>query len=73
MVLAVHVVVGGGANAPMQGREIKPDQLSGAGLEQVRVVNAFGVGIVVQPVGGGDDIGITEDESRKRFQFISVR
>jgi hypothetical protein len=55
----------------MQGQEIKPDQLWGDGLEQVRVVNAFGVRIVVQPAGGGDDTEITEDEFRKRFQFIS--
>ena len=49
--------------------EIKPDQVWETGLHQVRIVNAFGVRIVIQPVGGGSDEEITEDDFRKRFIF----
>lgn len=52
-------------------QEIKPDQIWGDGLEQVRIVNAFGVRIVTQPVGGGPDTEITEDDFRKRLKLIS--
>jgi hypothetical protein len=52
-------------------QEIKPDQIWEDGLHQVRVVNAFGVRIVIQPVGGGDDEEIVEEDFRKRFRFLA--
>jgi hypothetical protein len=52
-------------------QEIKPDQIWADGLQQVQIVNAFGVRIVIQPVGGGDDEEIVEEDFRKRFSFLA--
>jgi AICAR transformylase/IMP cyclohydrolase PurH len=41
------------------------------GLQQVRVVNAFGVRIVIQPVGSGSDEEISEDDFREKYKFVS--
>jgi hypothetical protein len=52
-------------------QEIKPDQLWGDGLRPMHVVNAFGVRIVIQPVGGGDDEEIVEEDFRRKFSFLA--
>jgi hypothetical protein len=54
-------------------QEIKPDQLWEEGLQQARIVNAFGVRIVIRRNGGGSDEEITEDDFRKRFKFVADR
>jgi hypothetical protein len=52
-------------------QEIKPDEIWVDGLQQVKIVNAFGVRIVIQPVGGGSDEEIAEDDFRARFAFVT--
>jgi hypothetical protein len=45
-------------------QEIKPDQLWEEGLHQVRIVNAFGVRIVIRREGVDTDEEIAEDDFR---------
>jgi hypothetical protein len=52
-------------------QEIKPDQVWEDGLHRVRIVNAFGVRIVIQPVGGGADVEIAEDDFRGQYTFVA--
>jgi hypothetical protein len=54
-------------------QEIKPDQRWHAGLNEVQVINAFGVRIVIRPSGTNADEEITEDEFRKRYTFLADR
>lgn len=48
-------------------QEIKPDQRWRDGLNEVKVINAFGVRIIIRRTGTGADEEITEDDFRKRF------
>ena len=52
-------------------QEIKPDQVWEDGLHRVRIVNAFGVRIVIQPFEGGSEEEIAEDDFRKKFTFVA--
>jgi hypothetical protein len=54
-------------------QEIKPDQLWEEGLHQVRIINAFGVRVVIRRDGVDVDEEIAEDDFRKRFQFVADR
>jgi hypothetical protein len=54
-------------------QEIKPDQLWEEGLQQARIVNAFGVRIVIRRNGVDSNEEITEDDFRKRFKFVADR
>jgi hypothetical protein len=54
-------------------QEIKPDQRWREGLNEVQVMNAFGVRIVIRPNGTNDDEEITEDDFRQRFTFVADR
>ena len=52
-------------------QEIKPDQLWEEGLHQARIVNAFGVRIVIRRDGVDSDEEINEGDFRKRFKFVT--
>jgi hypothetical protein len=52
-------------------KEIKPDQRWSDGVSEVRVTNAFGVRILIRRSGAQADEEITEDDLRKRFQFVA--
>jgi hypothetical protein len=54
-------------------QEIKPDQRWREGLNEVQVMNAFGVRIVIRPNGTKKDEEITEDDFRQRFTFVADR
>ena len=54
-------------------QEIKPDQVWEEGLHQVRIINAFGVRIIIRSDGADSDEEITEDDFRKRFKFVADR
>jgi hypothetical protein len=54
-------------------QEIKPDQLWEEGLHQVRIINAFGVRVVIRRDGVNADQEIAEDDFRKRFRFVADR
>ena len=52
-------------------QEIKPDQRWHEGLDEVQVINAFGVRIVIRPNGTDADQEITEDDFRRRYRFVA--
>jgi hypothetical protein len=54
-------------------REIKPDQLWEEGLHQVRVINVFGVRVVIRREGHDTEEEIAEDDFRARFKFVADR
>jgi hypothetical protein len=54
-------------------QEVKTDQLWEEGLHQVRIVNAFGVRIIIRRDGVDSDEEITEGDFRKRFKFVADR
>jgi hypothetical protein len=49
------------------------DQRWREGLNEVQVMNAFGVRIVIRPNGTKKDEEITEDDFRQRFTFVADR
>jgi hypothetical protein len=54
-------------------QEIEPDQVWEEGLHQARIVNAFGVRIVIRRDGIDSDEEINEEDFRKRFKFVADR
>jgi hypothetical protein len=54
-------------------REIKPDQLWEEGLHQVRIINVFGVRVVIRREGHDTEEEIAEDDFRARFKFVADR
>jgi hypothetical protein len=54
-------------------QEIKPDQLWEEGLHQVRIINAFGVRVVIRREGDDTEEEVAEDDFRARFKFVADR
>jgi len=52
-------------------QEIKPDQRWRTGLNEVQVIIAFGVRIVIRPQGTNLDEEITEDDFRESYSFAA--
>lgn len=54
-------------------QEIKPGQRWSDGLTEVQISNAFGARIRIRQIGDQTDQEITEDEFRKRFNFVAEK
>jgi hypothetical protein len=54
-------------------QEIKPDQIWEEGLHTARILNAFGVRIIIRREGVDTEEEIAEDDFRKRFKFVAER
>lgn len=52
-------------------QEIKPNQRWHKGLDEIQVINAFGVRIVIRPNDTNVDEEITEDDFRRRYSFVA--
>ena len=52
-------------------QEIKPDQRWRTGLNEVQVISAFGVRIVIRPQGTNLDEEITEYDFRESYSFAA--